>query len=65
MGRLWQSLILAHWNPLFADLPVESIVYAHQVAYYEALQESTRETDSAPFTTFMLNLPWLKPGALL
>jgi len=24
MGRLWQSLILARWKPLFADIPVES-----------------------------------------
>ena len=22
MGRLWQSLILAEWHPLFADIPV-------------------------------------------
>ncbi|TWI75422.1 Fic family protein [Desulfobotulus alkaliphilus] len=56
IGRLWQSLILARWNPLFADLPVESLVYAHQAAYYEALQESTRQTDSAPFITFMLTM---------
>ena len=26
MGRLWQSLILTSWNPLFADLPVESLI---------------------------------------
>jgi hypothetical protein len=26
MGRLWQSLILARWNPLFADIPVESLM---------------------------------------
>lgn len=24
MGRLWQSLILTRWKPLFADIPVES-----------------------------------------
>jgi Fic family protein len=23
MGRLWQTLILTRWNPLFADIPVE------------------------------------------
>jgi hypothetical protein len=23
MGRLWQSLILSRWKPLFADLPIE------------------------------------------
>ena len=56
MGRLWQSLILAHWHPLFADLPVESLIFAHQAEYYQALQESTRTADSAPFIAFMLEM---------
>lgn len=56
MGRLWQSLILARWNPLFADLPVESLVFEHQGEYYQALQESTEQTDSAPFIVFMLRM---------
>lgn len=56
MGRLWQSLILARWNPLFADIPVESLVFEHQPEYYEALRESTRQTDSAPFIDFMLRM---------
>jgi Fic family protein len=56
MGRLWQSLILARWNPLFADIPVESLIFEHQAEYYQALQESTRQTDSAPFITFMLRM---------
>lgn len=56
MGRLWQSLILARWNPLFADIPVESLVYEHQADYYQALQESTRQTDCAPFIAFLLTM---------
>jgi len=56
MGRLWQSLILARWNPLFADISVESLVFEHQAEYYEALQESTRRNDSAPFIAFMLRM---------
>ena len=56
MGRLWQSLILARWNPLFADIPVESLIFEHQIEYYQALQESTRQTDSAPFIAFMLRM---------
>jgi Fic family protein len=54
MGRLWQSLILAKWNPVFAHLPVESLVFERQEAYYRALQESTRESNSASFIVFML-----------
>jgi Fic family protein len=56
MGRLWQSLILSRWNPLFADIPVESLVFEHQIEYYRALQESTHQTDSAPFVAFMLRM---------
>ena len=56
MGRLWQTLILARWNSLFADIPVESLIFEHQAEYYQALQESTRQTDSAPFISFMLRM---------
>ncbi len=56
MGRLWQSLILARWNPLFADIPVESLIFEHQAEYYQAIQESTQQTDSAPFIAFMLRM---------
>lgn len=56
LGRLWQSLILTRWNPLFANIPVESLVFEHQSEYYQALQESTNRTDSAPFIAFMLRM---------
>ena len=54
MGRLWQTLILSQWNPLLAQLPVESMVYAQQDEYYQAINQSTQATDSAPFIEFML-----------
>ena len=41
---------------MFADIPVESLIFEHQTEYYHALQESTRITDSAPFITFMLRM---------
>lgn len=56
MGRLWQSLILSQWKPIFADIPVESLVFAHQVEYYQALQDSTVQADCAPFIEFMLSM---------
>jgi Fic family protein len=56
VGRLWQTLILFCWNPLFANIPVESLVYEHQSEYYQALQRSTHQTDSAPFIEFMLRM---------
>lgn len=56
LGRLWQTLILTRWNPLFAHIPVESLVYERQEEYYQALQHSTQQTDSAPFIEFMLRM---------
>lgn len=56
MGRLWQTLILTRWNPLFAYIPVESLVHDHQADYYQALQSATAQTDSAPFIEFMLRM---------
>ena len=56
MGRLWQTLILTRWHPLFADIPVESLVHEYQEDYYRALQSSTDKADSAPFVEFMLRI---------
>jgi Fic family protein len=41
MGRLWQTLLLSHWNPAFAWLPVESLGHQDQERYYKALNAST------------------------
>ena len=54
MGRLWQTLILTRWNPLFADVPVESLVHARQSDYYEAIRASSAKGESTPFIFFML-----------
>ncbi|MGI6572449.1 MAG: Fic family protein [Fermentimonas sp.] len=54
IGRLWQSLILGKFNPLFEYLPVENMVYANQKAYYNAISQSSIIGDSQPFIDFML-----------
>ena len=56
MGRLWQTLILHQWNPLFANIPVESIVHEHQAEYYAALNQSTKNAESSVFIEFMLKM---------
>lgn len=38
MGRLWQSLILYHWQTLFTYLPVETIIKDRQQDYYAVLR---------------------------
>ena len=54
IGRLWQSLILAQWNPVFLHLPVETMVYNNQDQYYQAINKSTEANDSGIFIDFML-----------
>ena len=56
MGRLWQTLILSKWQPIFMNIPVESLVYQHQQAYYLAIRNSTAQTDCSPFIQFMLEM---------
>ena len=55
IGRLWQTLILSKWNELFAWLPVETVVYEKQQAYYDALQVAEKTANSEIFIEFMLN----------
>ena len=56
LGRLWQTVMLYRWNPLFDYIPVESLIHKHQTDYYQAIQKSTDLTDSAPFIEFMLRM---------
>lgn len=37
MGRSWQNLLLAKWQPVFEWIPIETLVYKHQKQYYELL----------------------------
>lgn len=54
MGRLWQTLLLSRWKPIFSWLPVESIIKDHQSDYYQSIRQSTAESNSGVFTEFML-----------
>lgn len=54
MGRLWQSLILSQWNPIFEWVPIESVIFEHQSGYYQALSKSNTTNDSTAFIEFML-----------
>ena len=56
MGRLWQTLILSKWHPLFLSLPLESVIKAHQQDYYDALEQADQQADSTPFVHFMLSV---------
>ncbi len=55
MGRFWQTSILAKWKPIFAWIPIESIIKDNQQEYYKAISLSTSEARSNIFIVFMLN----------
>ena len=55
IGRLWHTLLLSRWKPIFAWLPVESIIHDHQQEYYEAINRSNAECESTAFIEFMLS----------
>ena len=56
MGRFWQSRLLSEWNPVFAHLPVENMIWENQNTYYRAIKDSTDANDSGIFVDFMLGI---------
>lgn len=53
-GRLWQTALLASWKPIFAWIPIESIIKDNQEEYYNAITLSTSQCKSNAFIEFML-----------
>ncbi len=54
MGRLWQTLILSHWQPVLAFLPVETVIKSRQDAYYQQLSQADNQSDCTDFILFLL-----------
>lgn len=54
MGRLWQTALLTSWKPIFAWIPIESIIKDNQEEYYKAITYSTSQAKSNIFILFML-----------
>lgn len=55
IGRLWHTLLLTQWKPVFAWLPVESIIHDRQDEYYAAINRSNYEGESTAFIEFLLS----------
>ena len=55
IGRLWHTLLLTQWKPMFAWLPMESIIHDRQDEYYAAINRSNYEGESTVFIEFMLS----------
>ncbi len=54
MGRLWQTLLLMRYNPVFQFLPIEGQIKASQQEYYDALGKSDKAGIATAFVEYML-----------
>lgn len=53
---MWHSLFLGQWKELFFWLPIEEVIQSRQKEYYDSLGTADKETDSAGFVEFMLEI---------
>ena len=56
MGRMWNTLLLYQWKPVFAWLPIETLIRERQQAYYAALAQADQTADATPFVEFLLTV---------
>ncbi len=56
MGRLWQTIILKNYSPVFEYLPIESLIKERQQEYYNVLAMSDNQGNSTLFIEFMLKI---------
>ncbi len=54
MGRLWHTLILSHYHPLFQHVPIESVIRDRQKEYYSVLSRCNQAGYSTAFIEFSL-----------
>ncbi len=56
MGRLWQTVILKEYSPVFEFLPIETLIKEKQQNYYNVLGKSNSLGESTLFIEFMLEI---------
>ncbi len=54
MARLWHSVFLTKWNPIFEYIPIESQIEKFQNEYYETIAKCHTEGSSNTFILFIL-----------
>jgi len=54
IARMWQTLLLAKWKPIFAGLPVETLIKERQDEYDQAIAMSDLDLDAKPLVEFLL-----------
>ena len=55
MARLWQTVLLTEWNPVFQYIPLESQIEKFQDGYYSAIAACNASGSSTAFIEFMLS----------
>lgn len=56
LGRLWQTMILKDYSPVFEFLPIETLIQERQQEYYAVLEKSDKLGNSSSFIEFMLEI---------
>lgn len=56
IGRMWQTMLLSTLNPMFAYLPIETLIRERQPEYYSALSKADSIGDSSAFVEFQLQV---------
>lgn len=56
IGRLWQTMILKEYSPVFEFLPVETLIKESQQEYYMALSQSDKQGSSTSFIEYLLKI---------
>lgn len=56
IGRLWQSVILMEYHPIFEYLSIESLIKEQQAQYYKVLETCDKQGNSTLFIEFLLGL---------
>lgn len=59
IGRLWHSLLLIQYHPIFEYTPIESLIKENQRKYYDALSQSDNAGESTKFIQFSLEMAYL------
>ena len=55
MARLWHTVMLAKWKPIFEYIPIESQIEKFQNEYYEVIAKCHVKGESTLFIEFMLS----------
>ena len=55
MARLWHTILLSKWKPMFEYIPLESQIEKFQEEYYDAIAKCHVEGESTTFILFMLS----------